>query len=37
MPKLVPMHVDEPFLRGEGYPTLVNSWDNQDDDIFDDL
>jgi hypothetical protein len=33
----LPRAVEEPFLSGEDYPTLVNAWDNKDDDIFDNL
>ena len=28
---------DEPFLRGEDYPALVRIWDNEEDDIYDNL
>jgi len=27
----------EPVLRGEDYPALVRAWDNEGDDIFDNL
>ena len=29
--------LDESFLRGTDFPTLVRAWDNKDDDIFDNL
>jgi len=28
---------DEPYLRGEDYPALVEVWNNQEDDIYDAL
>ncbi len=27
--------IEEPFVCGEDYPSLVRAWDNKDDDIFD--
>jgi hypothetical protein len=30
-------HIEQPFLQGEDYPTLVRTWNNKDDDIFDNL
>lgn len=32
-----PLRIDTPFLRGEDYPALVQTWDNDDDNIFDTL
>lgn len=31
------LRADEPFLRGEDYPVLVQVWDNKEDDIYDTL
>ena len=29
--------LDEPYLRGDDYPTLVEVWNNQEDEIYDTL